>query len=177
MTFSTYVKTNGADAVEEYPYSPDQLIYSNPTVSFPMPMPDATLAIYDVFPVEDTPAPSYDPMTENLAMVYPVYTAGRWVQQWSVTQATPAEQEARLSSMRASLACSPLQGKIELDNEGLLDDAEAIIAAADRTTKLAWANATVWRRTSPMIETLGTELGLSANQLDDMFKAAKLIVV
>lgn len=149
----------------------------NPTVSFPVPIADTTLATYWVFPVVDTPAPAYDPMTENLTLEDPVYEDAVWVQSWAVTTATPAEQAERLASWRSSLTCSPLQGKIELNNQNLLDEAEAVVAAADKNTQLAWGNAIIWKRTSPMIETLGAGLGLSPTQLDDLFVAAQLIVV
>jgi hypothetical protein len=177
MTSSTYVKTNGQNVVEVYPYGIANLMYENPEVSFPVPIPDSTLAVYNVYPVEDTPQPDYDPMTQNLALIDPTRQSNVWIQRWSVTEATPAEQQERLDAWRASTSCTPLQGKIELDNQGLLDDAETIVAAADRVTKLAWANATIWYRTSPMIETIGTELSLSPTDLDNLFKAAQLIAV
>lgn len=177
MSYSTYVKTNGEGSVEQYPYSLAQLQNAYPNVSFPDPMPDSTAAEYDVFPVEDTPAPTYNPMTENISLIDPIYTNNRWVQQWSVTQATPQQQAERLARYRQSLSCSPLQGKIQLNDDGLLEDAEAAVAAADINTRLAWVNAVIWLRTSPLIETMGAGLGLSPTQLDDLFENAQTIVV
>lgn len=177
MSVSTYVLTDGKNTVITYPYSLGQMIADNPTVSFPVPTPDEIAADYNTFPVVDTPQPSYDPMTQNLTLVNPAKQAGVWHQEWSVTEATPEEQAARLEAWRANTSCTPLQGKIELNNEGLLTNAEAAVAAADKNTQLAWANAIIWYRTSPLIETLGTELGLSPIDLDNLFKQAQQISV
>ena len=177
MTSSTYVLTNGRDTVVTYPYNVYQLYAANPNVSFPVPTPDSILAQYNVFPVEDTPQPPYNPMTQNIALVNPTKQGGQWIQQWSVTEATPEEQAQRLAQYRANLSCTPMQGKIELNNQGLLDEAEAAVAASDRNTQIAWANATIWYRTSPLIEALAVPLGLSPDDLDNLFEAAKQITV
>lgn len=177
MTVSTYVLTNGSDTIVTYPYSIGQMVAAHPTVSFPSPVPDEIAADYNTFPVIDTPQPSYDYMTQNLNLIDPVKNNTDWVQQWSVTTATPEEQATRLAAWRANTSCTPLQGKIELNNENLLTQAESAVAAADKNTQLAWANAIIWYRTSPMIETLGTQLGLTPTDLDNLFKAAQKITV
>lgn len=177
MSVSTYVLTNGSNTIEKYPYSIAQMMSDNPTVSFPVPVPDEVAAQFNVYPVEDAPQPSYDYMTQNLTLVNPLKQENIWVQQWSVTTATPEEQAARLEAWRSATSCTPLQGKIELNNQGLLTNAEAAVAAADKNTQLAWANAIVWYRTSPLIETLGAQLGLTPTDLDNLFKAAQQIKV
>lgn len=177
MTVSTYVLTDGGNTIVQYPWSIDQMIMANPTVSFMVPVPDEIAADYNTFPVIDTPQPTFDPLWQNLTLVNPAKHDGVWVQQWSVTDMTPEEHAVVMANYRGSLFCSPLQGKIELDNRGLLDSAEVIVASADKITKLAWANATVWLRTSPMIETIGSELELTPDDLDNLFvQAAKITV-
>lgn len=177
MAISSYVLTDGGNTIVTYPYTIQQMIDDNPTVSFPLPCPDSLAAEYNVFPVTATPQPTYNSMTQNLNQINPAKQGGEWFQEWSVTQATPEEQAERLANWRASTSCSPLQGKIELENQNLLDQAEAIIAQADKVTRLAWNNATIWYRTSPMIETLGTQLSLSPDDLDNLFKQAQQIKV
>lgn len=177
MTVSTYVLTNGENIIITYPWSVDQMIQANPTVSFTVPVSDEIAAQFNTFPVQNTPQPVYDPMTQNLNLVNPTRQDGVWFEQWSVTDVTPEVYAERLAAYRASLSCTPLQGKIELDNRDLLDAAEAEVANADKITRLAWNNATVWYRTSPMIETLGAGLGLSPDDLDNLFvQAAKITV-
>lgn len=177
MTVSSYVLTDGKNTVVTYPYTIQQMIDDNPTVSFPLPCPDSIAAEYNTFPVEATPQPAYDPMTQNLTLENPVKINEGWTQQWLVTEATSAEQAERLAAWRANASCTPLQGKIELNNENLLTQAEQAVAASDKNTQLAWANAIIWLRTSPMIETLGAQLGLNPTDLDNLFKAAQQIVV
>lgn len=177
MTVSTYVLTDGGNTIVQYPWSIDQMIMANPTVSFMVPVPDEIAADYNTFPVVDTPQPAYDPMRQDLSLVDPKKQDGVWYQQWSVTDVSPEVYDTRLAAYRASLYCTPLQGKIELNNQELLDAAEAAVAQADKVTRLAWNNATIWYRTSPMIETLGAGLGLSPDDLDNLFVQAATITV
>jgi hypothetical protein len=62
-----------------------------------------------------------------------------------------------------------LQGMMALQNAGLLDQAEALVAQADATTQLAWANATHFVRTSPTLLGLAAQLGLTDAELDALF--------
>ena len=177
MTVSTYVLTDGGNIILQYPWSIDQMIMSNPTVSFSVPVSDEVAAQFNTFPVLDTPQPEIDPLWQNISVAPPVQHDGQWFQEWTVTVVSPEEHDVRVAAYRSSLFCSPLQGKIELENRGLLDAAEAEVAAADKITRLAWNNATVWYRTSPMIESLGAGLGLSPEDLDNLFvQAAKITV-
>lgn len=177
MTVSTYVLTDGGNTIVQYPWSIDQMIMANPTVSFMVPVSDEIAADFNTFPVVDTPQPEYDPMRQDLSLVDPKKQDGVWYQQWSVTNVSQEEYEFRLAQYRTTLYCTPLQGKIELNNQELLDAAEEAVAQADKVTRLAWNNATIWYRTSPMIETLGAGLGLSPDDLDNLFvQAAKITV-
>lgn len=60
---------------------------------------------------------------------------------------------------------------------GLLATVEAMMAdpATDTLTVLAWKNAQEFKRTSPMVLNMAQALGLSAQQLDDLFIAANQI--
>jgi hypothetical protein len=87
--------------VEQYPYGPDVLRRDNPNTSFPMSMTDAELAEWDVYPVAPTAQPSYNPITQNCTEVNPVYENG-WVQQWSISAATPEEVAQREADAKQS---------------------------------------------------------------------------
>ena len=100
------------DAVETYPYSVQQLYADNPNTSFPSPTPDSTLADFGVFPVVPTSQPAYDHVTQNLTELDPVQEDNLWVQQWSVTQASPeevAERQEQLKLDNKAQASSLLQ--------------------------------------------------------------------
>lgn len=67
------------------------------------------------------------------------------------------------------------QAKLALLQAGLLDDVDAAVAQADRATQIEWEYATEVRRDWPTLLTLQTALGLSDQQVDDLFISASLI--
>jgi hypothetical protein len=85
---------------------------------------------------------------------------------------SPAEQ---LATERAGMVCSRFQAKAALLAAGLLDTIEAVVATADPFAKIAWADATEFRRNSPTIATLATAAGMTDAQIDDLFRVAMTI--
>ena len=67
-----------------------------------------------------------------------------------------------------------LQAKAALLQAGKLAQVEAVIAASDALTQLAWAEAAEFRRDSPTIAALASGV-LTEAELDDLFVAAALI--
>ncbi|TBW33342.1 hypothetical protein EYW49_20500 [Siculibacillus lacustris] len=74
-------------------------------------------------------------------------------------------------------AVSAFQAKAALLAAGLLDEAQAAVAAAAPIVQLAWSTAQVFERSSPTIATLAAALvpPLTATQVDDLFRAAARI--
>ena len=72
---------------------------------------------------------------------------------------------------------SRFQARAVLLNAGLLTQVEQVVANADDMTRLAWAEAVEWKRSSPTINSLGAQLGLSDAQMDALFAAAAQIEV
>lgn len=72
---------------------------------------------------------------------------------------------------------SRMQAILALHDVGLLDQVNAIVAAADVRTRLAWETATDFHRSSPTIAALWRALGRTEEQLDALFVAAKRIEV
>lgn len=72
---------------------------------------------------------------------------------------------------------SRFQAKAALLSAGLLSQVEALITdpATDAMTKLAWDEAIEFNRNSPTVLGLAQALGLSNQQLDDLFIAAAQI--
>ena len=85
--------------------------------------------------------------------------------------------EAMAAMQTTVQTISPLQAKLILHQYGLLETANAMVAAADVKTQLAWASATGFARTSPILNGMATAMGLTPAQLDTMFAEAALIVV
>jgi hypothetical protein len=92
-----YIKIKD-NSIEKYPYSIDQLKQENPNTSFPANITELTLNAYDVYRVCTTPQPQID-YTKNLTEVTPVLKDGKWVQVWSVTDASEEEITQRQENL------------------------------------------------------------------------------
>ena len=84
--------------VEIFPYSISDLRRGNPGTSFPAVPSEQTLAEWNVFPVADKPAPSYDAITQNCNQLNPILADGKWTIAWQVTSATPEQINERIRS-------------------------------------------------------------------------------
>ncbi|MTH78756.1 hypothetical protein [Paracoccus aestuariivivens] len=87
----------------------------------------------------------------------------------------PLTAEQLLTAERARMVCSRFQARASLLQAGLLQAAEVAVAEADALVQLAWADAGEFRRHSPTIAALGARLGLSDEQIDDLFRSAMQI--
>jgi len=67
---------------------------------------------------------------------------------------------------------SPLQARRALRNVGLLETVNDIVAAADDDTRDAWEYTIEVRRDSPILAELSTQLGMTSEQIDDLFRVA-----
>jgi hypothetical protein len=75
-----YVKiSNGM--VSQFPYTLGNLKQDNPQVSFPVNISNELLATYDVFPVKELPAPTFDNLTHRLSQSI-VNIDNEWCQLW-----------------------------------------------------------------------------------------------
>ncbi len=83
----------------------------------------------------------------------------------------------RLANWRASAKVSKFQAKAALKQAGLLQQVRDMMAALadDDLTRLAWEDAQEFRRDSPAVLAMATDLALSDEQLDDLFEQAATI--
>ena len=93
----TYVLAPNQTA-KVYPYSIANLKRDNPNVSFPRNPSTETLANYDVFPVLNSPAPSFDQVTQRCYQVHPTLQNGQWVVTWEVATLSNNDIAERLAS-------------------------------------------------------------------------------
>lgn len=109
---------------------------------------------------------------------YHAVMRGGWVLVEGQTPPDP-QPEIDLRNSRYAMVCTPLQGRIALANAGKLSDVEAIIndSSTPQETKIAWEYAIEWRRMSPMIINLSTALGMTDEQVDELFRDAKSVIV
>lgn len=83
-------------------------------------------------------------------------------------------EQMRLDEMRARIpqVVTIRQAKLALLQAGLLDDVEAAMTQADRATQIEWEYATEFRRDWPALLAMQPVLGLTDEQIDDLFKLA-----
>ena len=88
----------------------------------------------------------------------------------------PSEEELLLR-WRKNTEVSRFQARAALLQAGLLDDIEAYMAdpATDPFVRIAWQDAQVFKRQSPTVLSLQPLLGLTDEQLDDLFRFAATI--
>lgn len=94
----------------------------------------------------------------------------------------PPPPPPSIEDQRARMVVSRLQARAALLQGGLLDKVEKAVnggfltgSAADALTRLAWNEATEFRRNSPTIAVLAGLLGLGPEALDELFTAAARI--
>lgn len=83
----------------------------------------------------------------------------------------PSPEEA-LQAEREAMQPSRLQCRLAMIEEGVLDQAEAAVAAADQITQEAWAAAQYFRRLSPLVLGMIANLGWAEEFADDLFRLA-----
>lgn len=84
------------------------------------------------------------------------------------------QSEKDAAAINARLSVSPAAARVVLRNAGLLVAVEAAVEAADPHSDLRifWEYSEVWRRESPFIAQMGAALGLTVEQIDDLFAQA-----
>ena len=87
---------------------------------------------------------------------------------------TEAERERFLDTPNE---VSPLQLKAALLAAGRLQAIEQAVAQGDPLTQLAWREASVFSRTSPLLRQMSAALAIADDEVDAIFRAAKRITV
>lgn len=88
-----------------------------------------------------------------------------------VTDAHIAQWNA--NSSRASIQpVTRAQGRLALYRAGYLEQLEVIIAQADREARIWYEDAQIWERDHPVVLVMGTALGLTPEQVDNLFLTA-----
>ncbi|KFJ10149.1 hypothetical protein DR66_2587 [Delftia acidovorans] len=132
--------------------------------------------------VEPSDTPPHDADTHKPVEVEPVQVDGVWRQQWSVVPLS-AEELAELQRQREAEAaalipksCTRRQGQLALLTHGVLDDAEAAIAAITDPVQKREAQieyeADTWERANPFLQQLWAQLGGTPQSLDEAFALA-----
>ncbi len=167
-----YAKINNG-AVDQYPYTYEQLKTSSPQSSWPVAMPPDRLAEYGMVHVVVISQPAHDTLTEKIVEKAPVFNAekDRWEQSFDIVPLTADELRARVPT-----AVSMRQARLSLLEAGLLqavNDAIAAMPGADgEAARIEWEYATEVRRDSPLVAALAGPLNLADADLNQLFISA-----
>lgn len=149
------------------------------TTSFPVVLTPDIVNAFGADPVLEGAQPT---LTENQYSRYVGVVQDKnknWVKTHEAVDYTAEEIAARKQQERESMVVSPLQAKAALMYANLLSTVESYVADAntDPIVKLAWNNAQEYKRLSPMIVAITTQLNITDQQADALFANAKSIVV
>lgn len=124
--------TNGT--VDQFPYTIGQLRRDNPNTSFPKTVSDTTLAAYNVYPVTQAAAPTYDEATQKLVTdAEPTLVNGAWILSTSAVDMTADE----ITQNDASVATAHRATRNELlASSDWTQMNDSPLSSADKT---AWA--------------------------------------
>ena len=156
------------------PYTVMQLRQDNPNTSFPKNPSKALLSSYGLTSVTIAEEPPFN--SEQVAEKNPEPTLqsdGTYVWDWTVRSKTQAELDAELIAERASMRCSPMQGKLAL-GEAVWTQVELFRDnGASWTERVIIDSALDWERNSVNIAFFQQMLGMTDEQVDNLFRLAK----
>lgn len=89
-----------------------------------------------------------------------------------LTPEEKADIEAQEAAAKLTQSVSMRQARLALLQSGLLATVEAAIATGSEADQITWEYATEVRRGDPLVVNLSASLGLTEQQLDDLFKLA-----
>lgn len=123
---------------------------------------------------------AYDTLTPAIRAHHAAYGETLEPLAWLANEGTADVPEwvghpATIEERRAEMVCSRFQARAALSLAGMLAQAEVIIAQADELTRLAWADAQEFRRTSPTILAMAGAFSLTDEQIDALFEQAMTI--
>ena len=123
--------------------------------------------------------PGFDPANQSQENTYGVDDAVQvgWIKQGAGFVPPPVVAPVIPPPIAPRVAA--LQWLLAIDQAGLSTQYDAWVADPARTfaQKAFIAKAVTWRRNDPTLQAAGLALGLTSQQLDELFAAAALIVV
>ncbi len=146
------------------------LMFAN--VSFPNGVLDESfLAKQNIVKVEYEAQPVIDDFTQKVEQdKLATLENGVYTIKYRVLPKTEVEiVEYRKSQVPQSI--TPLQSKLQLLKLGLLDEVEALVTG-DRSAQLYWEYASVVERDNAVLLLMANSIGLTSEQVDEMFIAA-----
>jgi hypothetical protein len=127
---------------------------------------------------EVAPQPEYDIFTQRVQLQDEVNSESL-VYEWDVVELTAEEKSAFLQEWRKYASVTMRQARLALAQQGFLEtveDAIALIPEPDKSAiSIEWEYSATVQRSSSWVGTLAPALGLSDEQMDDLFKLASTL--
>ena len=70
------------------------------------------------------------------------------------------------------MACTPRQARLALASQGLYETVQTTVVAISDEARIEWEYATTIERTSPLIDAMKGALGMTDEDLDNLFDLA-----
>lgn len=166
-----------------------QVKRDNPNVSLPSAWTAEAHDALGVDPVLASPKPAPSGDYKLIVRDGVEFSGGNWVQAWKEVDQFPeyttdegavvteAEQIAayeaqRAAERRATMACTPRQARLALASQGLYEAVQTTVVAISDQARIEWEYATTVERTSPLIDAMKGALGMTDEDLDNLFELA-----
>ena len=166
-----------------------QVKRDNPDVSVPNAWTSETHDALGVDPVFATPMPDPSEAYKLVVRDGVKFVDGKWVQAWKevdqFTEYTDAEgvvvtvedqiaayEAQKAAERRATMACTPRQARLALASQGLYETVQTTVVAISDEARIEWEYATMVERTSPLIDAMKGTLGMTDEDLDNLFALA-----
>ena len=117
------------------------------------------------------PKVDYHPIKETIVLSKPA--KNRMYSEYEVVPREPEDAERQLLAFRRDYGCSPGQLRVALHRGGNLDQIEDAIKSADKELEIEWSFANSIKRTGGIASLIQRELGLSDEELDELFIVAQ----
>ena len=164
-----------------YPWTESSIKAANPNTSYSVPF-NAGEEYEVVFPA---PFPEYDSITQFVREASPKKTIkGHYQQVWEIVDLSEEEiannkEQERANLIAKSSTVSMRQARIALHRNGYLVQIDSIIDSMEEPEKtearIEWDYSTEVHKNSPLVEAISSALGLTKDELDDLFIEASKV--
>lgn len=164
--FYIYISDDG-DSI--YPFTLTDLKFRFPNVSFPATINDSDAAMFKCYPVQPTTPPVQSGKVAKRTQ--PELVDGMWQERWTLVDAPPAPvpQSVEMAQARLALLYAGLLPQVDVAIDSIPD------ATQREAARVQWEYRTEVRRNSELVIELGTRLGLTDEQIDDLFRSAVML--
>lgn len=149
-----------------YPYTLTDLKRDNREVSFPSDMSNLDTSDWHCYPVQDTPLPEAPGKIAERIM--PVQIDGVWQERWTLIDApaSPVPEAVQMAQARLALLDANLLSQVDAAIDAIPDPTQR------EASRIEWEYRTEVYRNSQLVLSLGAALGLTDNQIDELFRQA-----